>query len=237
MEFTTRRWADRSLRKHAVALLALGIAADEASRESIRNGIGAERRPRFNRKLHGYLTSVLWSEAAREWQKLIPNSAVCLHEPHDWTELIIGPNHVLLEREDRPPRSSRKAALRHQMSDAVLPHFPHLQPTVISCLMTYSDVTGGPSAMLVKARLGSSTLWSPIRVPRSEGARLLTSWRRRNVPFLAEMDSWALLHTEAVTFPSTKAEVEAIRPSGAPMEPLVRPGWRATAKDRAANDQ
>lgn len=237
MEFTTRRWADRSLRKHAVALLALGIAADEASRESILQGIGPHRLPRYQRKLHGYLTSVLWSEATREWQKPIPNRAVSLHEPYDWTELIIGSTHVVLEREERSPRSSRKAALRHQLSDANLPYLPHVQPTVITFLMTYSEVTGRPSGLLVKAQMGKTTLWSPIRVSRAEAVRLLTSWRRRDVDFLAEMDTWAARHATLPPAPSAPTRVRALPAAAEPVKPMIRPGRRSASSDQAVNGE
>lgn len=232
MDFLSQRGARASLRRHAVAVFALGIAAEEASREAILR-LPAQRRHRHMRKMYGYDTSSLWSEAIREWCKTMPDKVVRLYEPYEWSELVIAETtHVVLERDEHAPRSSRKAAMRHQVSDLTLPGLPaspSIRPTVVRFVMILSEATGRPSHLCVKVRSGKVDLWAPIEVPRAEATRLLTSWRRRQVAFLDDIVAWAATTPAA---PTTKpvAPTLPIVVEEQTVKPTIRPGRRAAGR-------
>mgnify|MGYP002652014887 CR=1 FL=1 len=121
-----RTQALRMLRPHMVPIAAIALAADEACTQLCEAlYLDPASRRRYDSKSRGLLTAMVWSEGLREWTNEVNPPQVRLHEPHNWTELIVHGNlHVKVER-DTPWRqvsqSERQRLRKQQCQDYTLP--------------------------------------------------------------------------------------------------------------------
>lgn len=208
-DFASQAKATNALRPHAVPLLAIALACEEAVTAAIGVAFLPARQPRYERKMHGYWAATMWSEAARTWSKTLPDRVVRLHEPYDWTELIINDSlHARIEREHRSPgASARRLNRAFQGADLTLPVPLRTSTTItnVDLWLQFSKVTGQVSGLAIGARLGRAPLWPTQVVPVIEGHRLLASWQRREqpMPWLEDLDHLAGL---TIATPATKEQ-------------------------------
>jgi hypothetical protein len=192
----TRRHVHRLLRRHLLPLAAMALAADEsASRLSNAMLVNSQRR-RYEPKIRGTMVAALWGEGTREWVGRARPPAVHVHAPYEWTELVIRSLHLRIQRDTTRPLNQRRRNRREQQPDPMLPltFRDGTMPRVTNVDMVADlDHEGRIKAIRVVAPQGKSFAWPAIEVDLSAARRLLASWQRRGVPWLATTARFAEL--------------------------------------------
>ncbi|WP_454162313.1 hypothetical protein [Gordonia iterans] len=191
-----RTQALRMLRPHLVPIAAIALAADEACTQLCEAlYLDPASRRRYDSKSRGLLTAMVWSEGLREWTNEVNPPHVRLHEPHNWTELIVHGNlHVKVER-DTPWRqvsqSERQRLRKQQCQDYTLPFDVVSTAEFAVTNVDLSGTLNGANRIVgvqARTRLGERYLWAPHEVDMDAARRMLVSWRRRRVPWLMTSD-------------------------------------------------
>ncbi len=186
----TRRQAVRLLRPHLVPLGALAVAADRSAAQLIAAMLRQSDQARYDPKIRGLLVAVAWSEAVREWVQEAQPPNVRLYTPHQWTELLIGELHVRIQRDNDRPLTERRRRRNQQFPDPTLPFAITVDGATIPDDVTNIDVEALLSAdnrvrgIRAVAPLGKGYAWSAINVGMQQMIQQLTSWQRREVPWL-----------------------------------------------------
>ena len=193
----TYRQAARMLRPHTTQLAAIALAADEACAQLCASLYKDAPSIRYDRKTRGLLVAVLWSEGVREWVLATQPPGVRLFSPFGWTELVLYDNlHVRVERDQGYPVSERRRMRRQQFVDDLLP-FPVKEAgpyavtnvDLVARLSPYGRISGAAA----HARMGKGQLWRPRQIDLAPARRMVRSWQRREVPWLATAERAAVL--------------------------------------------
>lgn len=188
----SRAKARRMLRPYLPSITALAVAADRAAAATSKALYRHETRRRYETKTQGNHTAVLWTEAVRLWVHSTGYPHIRVHEPFDWTELLVGEFedemlHVRIQRDRIRRENPRRKARKQQVPDLMLPTFVDGQRITNVDINAVLSVTGRIRAVRAEAPFGRrkrDALWRPIQASMPEARRLLDSWQRREVVWL-----------------------------------------------------
>ncbi|MDB2197159.1 hypothetical protein [Mycobacteroides abscessus] len=195
----TRQEAYRLLRPHLVPLGAMALAADRNATRLTAAMLRNSDRARYEPKIRGLLVAVAWGEGVREWVNAARPPGVRLHTPYDWTELLIGELHVRIQRDTSRALNARRRLRNQQFPDPTLPFAVTLEgariPDDVTNINVEATLSGDGRVRGIRAvaPYGKGFAWAAIEVDTAQLIRRLTSWERRQVPWLATVRQFAEL--------------------------------------------
>lgn len=188
----SRAVARRMLRPYLTPITALAIAGDRAAAAASKALYRHETFRRYWTKTEGNHIAVLWTEAVRLWVYSTDPPHLRVHEPYDWTELLVGDVdddviHARIQRDRARPLTPRRSGRKQQAADLMLPAFVDKHRITNVDINAVPSVSGRIRAVRAEAPFGRrkrDALWAPIDADMREARRLLDSWERREVPWL-----------------------------------------------------